>query len=234
MTHSITHTTQVNATSFPDDGTSPVGTTEWNEAHTATMATGKLLGRTSPSTGPVEELDPDYGLVLAAGSGKLSLDTLLKSLTANVAYTNGTSAQNWFSTAGSATVAGSTTYLLDGLLLMTNGTTSHTVGLSFAGTATLTSIAYLATASAGAVNSTVTTQNTTMVTQATNTVVTAAITTAGTQIRVYGLVRVNAGGTFIPQFTFSVAPGAGNVLANTFLRLIPIGTNTVATIGSWA
>lgn len=231
MAISITHPAVV---VVADDGTSPVGSNEWNAALATSMATQRLLGRTTAGAGAFEEIAPDYGLALVAGSGKLSLDFFFKSLTANTAYANSTAAQNWFATGGSANVAATTTYLMEGGLLQTNGTTSHTVGLSLAGTATLTSVAYLAIASAGAVNGTVTAQNTTMVTQASNTVVTAAITTAGTQILLRGVVRVNAAGTLIPQFTFSAAPGAGNVLANSFFRLVPIGTNTVATVGSWS
>lgn len=173
-------------------------------------------------------------LKVRLGSQTMGLTRLYKTLTADAAYTSGTAAQNWFPSAGGVTLQAATSYLFDGQLLQTNGTVSHTVGLSFAGTATLTSIAYIADASAGAVNTTTTTSNRTMVTQATNTVVTAAITTAGTQIRVRGVVRINAGGTFIPQFTFSASPGAGNNLANTNFMLLPIGDNTTVSIGTWA
>jgi len=55
MAVSLTHSTVV---VVADDGTSPVGTDEWNAGHTLTQATGKLLGRTTASTGPVEEITP--------------------------------------------------------------------------------------------------------------------------------------------------------------------------------
>ena len=41
----------------PDDGTSEVGSDEWNAEHTLTCATSRLLGRSSAGTGAVEELD---------------------------------------------------------------------------------------------------------------------------------------------------------------------------------
>src|SRR3954464_7064270 len=66
MAISITHTTQVNTTSYPDDGTSPVGSNEWNEAHTITMATARLLGRTTASSGAAEEISIGDGLSLAS------------------------------------------------------------------------------------------------------------------------------------------------------------------------
>lgn len=53
MAISVTHSTVV---VVPDDGTSPVGTDEWNAAHTLSMATSKILGRTTAGTGTVEEL----------------------------------------------------------------------------------------------------------------------------------------------------------------------------------
>lgn len=231
MTISITHPTVV---AVADDPAAEVGSADWNLALATSMATQRLLLRTTAGAGPFEEGTVDYGLALAAGSGKLSLDFFFKSLTANTAYTNNTTAQNWFTSGGSANVAATTTYMMEGLLLQTNGTTSHSVSFSLAGTATLTSIAYFSVSSAGAANGAVVNQNSIMVTTAAATAVIAAITTAGTQIWIRGVVRVNAAGTLIPQFTFSAAPGAGNVLANTFFRLVPIGTNTVAQVGSWS
>lgn len=219
MAIAITHAT-VAATA--DDGTSRAGPADWNAAFNTSMATQKILGRTTAGAGPFEELEVDVGLALVAASGALSLSDAHRCPTANVAYTNNTSVQPWFATAGAAAVQAGATYLFEGLLLQTNGTSSHTVGLSFAGTATLTSLTYFSMSSAGAANGAVTAQTTEMVTQASNTVVTAAITTAGTQIYVRGIVEVNAGGTFIPQFTFSAAPGAGNVLANSFFSLSPV------------
>jgi hypothetical protein len=47
-------------------------------------------------------------------------------------------------------------------------------------------------------------------------------------------VRVNAAGTFIPQFTFSAAPGVGNTLANTYFKLRKCGSNTNVNQGNWA
>jgi hypothetical protein len=56
MAISITHTTQVSTGTYPDDASKPVGTNEWNEAHTMTCATGIVVGRSSAGTGAVEEL----------------------------------------------------------------------------------------------------------------------------------------------------------------------------------
>jgi len=125
--------------------------------------------------------------------------------------------------------------MFEGQLLLTTGTAAHSLGLSFAGTATLTSIAWSSRASAVAVGGTVTTQNATFAAVATNITVLASNTVAGSVVHLRGVVRINAGGTFIPQFTFSgTAPGAGNVLANTFFELREIGHGSVASNGTWA
>lgn len=232
MAISLLHATQVNTSSFPDDGTSPVGTNEWNAQHALQLASGALLGRTTAGTGAAEEITVGSGLTLTATV--LDRAAIFKTLTAAAAYTNNTSAQPWFPSAGAATVSGTTTYLMEGLLLQGNGVTSHTVGLSFGGTATLTSVAYAAWAVAAVANTTATASNSTYVAQATNTVVTAAITAATTAIAIQGLIRINAAGTLIPQFQFSAAPGAGNVNANTYFQLVPLGSNTVVSQGTWA
>jgi hypothetical protein len=40
----------------PDDPTADIGTDDWNAVHTSSMATAKLLGRTTAGAGAVEEL----------------------------------------------------------------------------------------------------------------------------------------------------------------------------------
>jgi hypothetical protein len=181
---------------------------------------------------------------MAAGALQESfgLSPIIKTLTANVAYTNNTSAQPWFSSGGAVSLEASTSYEFEGHLLVgtTGATTTNTVGLSFGGTATLTSIAYRADAHHGTANTTQPTSslsNATAVEQAANTVVTGLSGTASglkTSIWVRGIIRVNAAGTVIPQFQFSANRGAGNVFANTFFKLRKIGSNTVVNQGPWA
>lgn len=164
---------------------------------------------------------------------------LFKALSAN--DTNGTNvntAQPWFPTAGSVTVAALTTYFFDGLLRTSRsaGVTSHTTSVLFGGSATLTSILYntLCNTTDVVTNAAI---NQTQSEAATAVVVKAASTSATEQtlIRVAGIVRINATGTLIPQFQYSVAPGGTpTVLANSYFRLTPVGINTVTTSGTWA
>lgn len=156
--------------------------------------------------------------------------------TATQTATSGTGAQTWFPTNAVSTVAvgAGITYQFEGLLNLANGTTSHTTALLFAGTATITSIKYLAMFTPIAENTAGGTPQVAVVNVATSTVVTAASVVAAANIWVRGFVRVNAAGTFIPQFQWSANPtGTNQVLLNTFFRIWPVGSNTAASVGLW-
>lgn len=71
MTISLKHATQATGS---DQGNGDIHKSQWNEEHTITMATGKLLGRTTASTGAVEEISPGARLTLAGGT--LSADAI--------------------------------------------------------------------------------------------------------------------------------------------------------------
>ena len=120
----------------------------------------------------------------------------------------------------------------------TSGTTSHSLSTLFAlgGGASLTSIAYTAEATNSANASAPSATTLTRAAAATAVAITAAVA-AATQnsVRLRGVMRVNAGGTITPQFQYSAAPGAApTIKANSFFRLWPIGSNTVAAVGPWA
>jgi hypothetical protein len=163
---------------------------------------------------------------------------LFKALAADATGSNVNTAQPWFPTAGAVTVAAATTYFFEGYLRLSRsaGTTSHSTQLLFGGTASLTGIAYQAVVNTGDVVTNAA-ANQTAIEVATATTVKAASTSATEQtaIRVFGIIRINAGGTLIPQFQYTSAPGgAPTVKANSFFKLFPIGDNTVATRGTWA
>jgi hypothetical protein len=71
MTVTLKHATVV---AVPDDGVSPVGTTEWNAEHTAQMTGPALIGRSVAGAGVVEE-------IAIAGSLKFVGNSLLGALT---------------------------------------------------------------------------------------------------------------------------------------------------------
>lgn len=64
MTLEVKHATLVNASTYPDDASKPVGTGEWNEAHTITMAADRLIGRVTAGSGAAEELTAEQAKAL--------------------------------------------------------------------------------------------------------------------------------------------------------------------------
>lgn len=152
---------------------------------------------------------------------------------------NSSSAQSPFAAAvDTLTVPSSTTYLFEMLLQITGmGATTRTTALEFdAGSATLTSIMYEAMIATGAANSIYGVAPTGIqAVAATAQIMNATVATAAAMIRAKGIVRINAGGTFIPQIKFSADP-TGTILCkkDSYILLTPLGSNTVASIGPWA
>jgi hypothetical protein len=49
------------------------------------------------------------------------------------------------------------------------------------------------------------------------------------------MVRTNTAGTFTPQIQYSSAPGgAPTILKNSYFKMTPVGTSTVASVGNWS
>jgi hypothetical protein len=132
------------------------------------------------------------------------------------------------------TLQGSTTYEFYGLYYITSGAVSHSVAIGFTlgGGASITSILYACIGWPVAINTATATQTATMITQ----VATTAVNQAGANAVQYfwfkGHIRMNAGGTVQPIIKFSAAPGSTNLMKqDSFIKFIPIGTNTVASVG---
>lgn len=163
-------------------------------------------------------------------------------LNSDLAGANVNTAQSIFGVG--VTLSSSTVYAFEAIVVLskTAGTTSHTIGLGYGGAATVNNILYAASLDGqlGAIPATDAAPqfaviNTTSNTQATSTAGgTTAIQTKAFIIR--GSVSVNAGGTFIPQYTCSAAPGgAYSTVAGSYFLIYPIsasGANT--SVGTWA
>jgi hypothetical protein len=212
-------------------------TVQWTDG-TTTVELFKL----ALAAGEVLTYVEGIGWVAYASDGVYKAQTgrlFLRSLSADdTGGANSASAQPWFPTTGGVTVVASTTYFFEGWLLTTRtaGTTSHTTGNLFGGTATLTSIDYEISWRTGDANSAAA-SNKIRATAATNTVFKAASTSATEDIdaEVRGVVRVNAAGTFIPQFQYSATPGGTpTIKRGSYFRMWPVGDNTVTTVGTWA
>lgn len=161
-------------------------------------------------------------------------------LDSGLAGANVNTAQNVFGVG--VTLSASTVYQFEAVyaLSKTAGTTSHTVGLGFGGTATVNNVAYdlLYHGDTAAFSSSTQSVGGNFLQTLSNSTITGASTSA-TRFWVFtlrGSVSVNAGGTFIPQYTCSAAPGgAYTTAAGSYFTIYPIGASGAnVNVGTWA
>ena len=155
---------------------------------------------------------------------------------------NATGAQSLFGVG--VTLSASTVYEfeINYVLAKTAGTTSHTTSIGFGGTATVNNILWQALGMVAAtmpISTVVTGTANVVATNSTAAVQMAPPVTTAAFINfavIKGTVSVNAGGTFIPQYTLSAAPGgAYTTQIGSYIRIAPVsasGSNT--SVGAWA
>lgn len=161
-----------------------------------------------------------------------------------ITYSNASGTVAFFTGTTSVTLKASTYYMFDAFYMLTKaaGTTSHNFSLLYGGTATYLSFSsYGYGISSGTTSGfTYDTTPSSFITNSTAAIaLKAGLTTQKTLgIRVVGMARVNAGGTFIPQFNLSAAPGGSWVLQpNSYFRIAPVGSAASSAninIGGWA
>ena len=158
-----------------------------------------------------------------------------------LAGTNGTSAQSIFGVG--CTLSSSTVYEFEIMVAYSKsaGTTAHTFSMGFGGTATVNNIAYEViskTNGSGFANLATSDTVQAFIQTASATAITGSNTSAALYLLhlMKGTVSINAGGTFIPQYTLSAAPGgAYSTAAGSFIRIAPISVSGAATnIGTWS
>lgn len=158
--------------------------------------------------------------------------------TADVSLSNSsTSAQNVFDSANDTlTLAASTTYFFEAQITLTTGTTTHSTAFGLGGTATFTSIRYNAITSATAGGTSFNTNGYFgSFATASATTLNSTTTQPLLTMKLSGVLRVNGGGTIIPQITFSAGPGSTcQTEENSYFRCWPVGSDTVAAVGNWA
>lgn len=164
-----------------------------------------------------------------------SVADLWKILTADAAGQNIGTVQPWFPTAGGVLVEAGTIYEFQGVFssVRAAGATSHTTGFGFGGSATLTQILSRFNCGEGDV-ATLADDDAIIATSAANLQVKAASTSTTEVIKLacWGTVVINAAGTFIPQFTYSAAPGgAPTIEAGTRFNMVK---RSAAERGVWA
>jgi hypothetical protein len=134
------------------------------------------------------------------------------------------------------TILANTKYFFDGKYIINTGTTTHTTAMAFAlTTATVLSFEYTAILWSAAANTISTTQSTTHVTGVASKVLNATSTAVYTIIDFSGYMEVGTGGTITPQINFSANPTGTNLMKRgSYIRLYPIGADTLDFVGSWA
>ena len=203
---------------------------------TAEALAGSPVAGTTEYNGTIETFTP-----IGTQRGIVPAEQFFR-FNANVAGQNINTVQSIFGVG--VTLSASTIYEFEIMFGMakTSGNTSHSVGLGFGGTATVNNIAYTAmvtfsTTSVGVVSTTGEYQQTYVQTTA-NTQVTGATTALVQRFMalIKGTVSVNAGGTFIPQYTLSAAPGSAyTTQAGAYIKIKPIGVSGAnVSVGTWA
>lgn len=157
-------------------------------------------------------------------------------LSSSYTLTSSTSAQKLFNatTSGTLTVAATTTYFFECEFDLTGlyTSTANAQSFGFGGTASFTALKYHAQSAAAAAG-TLSTDSSIVVTSATATALTATSTTGAVRTKIRGVLRINAGGTIIPQITLGHAIAAV-VSANSWFRIWPAGSNAVTNAGNWS
>lgn len=190
---------------------------------------------------------PRVRRVDSAGTIWPSADIFTMSLSADYTLASSSSAQKAFNgtTNGQITLPANSGYLLEVEYILTNtGTVSHTWGVLFAGTASLTALDFSARGRSGitsqltlTADSSASQSNGSGALPTTSLVMTAASTSAteNVLISIRGTLRINAGGTFIPQVIASAAPtGTSLMKRGSYIRLTPIGSDTATSLGNWS
>lgn len=133
---------------------------------------------------------------------------------------------------GAVTLKSNTAYWFECVGSLTSlSATSGTYSFGFGGTASVTRLRYHALANKGAV--TPVAALLTNVTSTASTALVAATTTATGQFSLRGKLLVDTGGTLIPSIGNSVEalPIVG---VDSYFRIIPIGADTVQSVGNWS
>lgn len=180
----------------------------------------------------------DYSLTLPVTTGIIPGLQLYR-LNSAYAGSNATGSQNIFPYG--VTLVSGKMYNFEAVYSLSKsaGVTSHTFALVFGGTATLNNISYAAFGGgSGTYNTVALSSNMLTSTQASATVFTGNQTNASNMImaRINGSVSVNSGGSFIPQYALSAAPGgAYSTGIGSYFAIYPIGdAGADVSVGSWS
>jgi len=211
-------------------------------AGTASNAPLTLQSGTNLTTAAAGAVEYDgkvlYSTPVARG---VSPSMMFYRLNAGLAGANNTTDQKIFGVG--VTLQASTVYAFQYTFTVTKtaGANTHNFGLSFGGTATINNILYMGllssiTATSPPTGNTITSNVTINSMSNHNAVFNIATASRVLSFTLSGTVSINAGGTFIPQYTLSAAPGgAYTTVAGSYFAIWPIGASgSATTVGPWA
>lgn len=150
--------------------------------------------------------------------------------------TSQTGAQQLFNSpaGGQVTVGGSRTYeFMCYFDLSSMSASSGAFGFALGGTATFTYLSWVSNANKAALATAANSQMTVNKNSTANTAICTATTNTVGWAQINGILRVNAGGTIIPQVSLGIA-AAAVVGQDSYFMLWPLGTNTVTSVGNWS
>jgi hypothetical protein len=179
------------------------------------------------------------GTVGAGARGLLSAEQLVV-LNTNFTGNDSTAAQRVFGSTinGAVSLVANTTYFFEGLYIIAPAITfnAESIRTLFALSGTITSIRYVADCTTALSTATANVRRTQATTTTAVTVTDAAPGGQATNfiIQLRGVIRTNTAVTFTPQFAFTGTPGSAAVVqANSFFRIVPVGSATVTNLGAW-
>lgn len=194
---------------------------------------------TTPEAGAIEYDGKVPYFTPDAGDRGVWPAMFFRALSADATGNDSSTAQGWFPTNGAVAVVASTTYFFQGhiSIVRTAGAVSHTTGVSMdGGSCTITTIGYFVETKEGDA-ATISDSDLIAIQVATDTNIKAAstATTENIVFGVWGIVIINAAGTFKPMFKYSAAPGGAPVIEKgSYFYMHPIGSTGDVTVGTWS
>jgi hypothetical protein len=174
----------------------------------------------------------------ASSRGVINVEQYIN-LSSQYTLSNVTVAQKLFNTStnGALTVASSTTYWFECSFSLSGIATTANIGfaIGLGGGASLTTIGWSSLA-IRTLLANVTIPGTAQMTYNTsnsNALIVTLAATPNAVARCYGIIRINAGGTITPQVILSVGNAASVVGANSYFRIVPLGSNTATSVGNF-
>jgi hypothetical protein len=195
-----------------------------------------------PAAGAVEYNGTVFLTTPSAAQRGLMPTEYLVALSTNYIANDFATAQKVFNVPanGEITVLPNTTYFVEGQYVIAPAINFNAVSVqtlfALGSGATLTSIRYTASSTTGLVSAVNTLKQAQSAAATAVTVTDSAPGGAATNfvIQIRGIIRTNTAGTLTPQMQFTGTPGSAPVVqANSFFRLIPVGSGSVTTIGAW-